>query len=868
MTATRLDAPPTDTASARTGAGPIADALLRRIAESPAAPLSAVVVGPGGTGKTTLLDAIGRAYAGAGVPVVRAEATAPAPPDPSAALLVDDVHRLDDAGLDRLRALAEDPAARLVVAHRPWPRPARLTSLFGAAQGRPVVLVVGHLSRDAVAAHIANRVGVTPPVAMVDMVHEQSGGLPGLVEIVTQALRDTGRFDARRPDTFHRPDLVTVSAALAERLRHQVDALDHDVRALLEAMAIGASLDAEVLGRLLGGVSQTLSATVEAARSTGLLTDAGELIPFVRSLVLRLTPVLRRRELQRELAAIELGRGGSVLAAGRQLLGTGASGSRIAAVLSTAADEALDTAPELAVDLLADAVRAGASRQEVAGRQARALALAGDLDEALRAGDTILADPSAPGWGDAAVAAAAALAHRGLLARSVDLYRGLGATGAVGAVPGLVVTGAVDEARAVLAAVPTGCGTLLDGAAAMLARGMLETLSSSGPSALSQLTRAAAMLEPVARTVLLPDTPAALTAVVALQCGELSTAQTVLQRALAQQHGGHAAVPRHRLLQGWVLMARGRIDLARRTLTAATAVPLEPRDELTAAALAVALARRAHDTTALTAAWARARDALLRQPVDLTTLAQLGELAVATAQLGEDDWLTAHLDEADALLARLGDPPLWSMPLQWYRLQAALAAGRADEVDARAGALVARAGASPYAGVLAAAAHCWTQVLAEQVDVDEVVAAGRRMQAVGLGWEAAQLLGRAAPLAGDRRAVAGLHAAARALDAAGDPAAADPSPDTEDAPDVAPVIPEQAAAPAADGDQPGFTERELEIGQYILAGLTYKQIGQRLYLSAKTVEHHVARMRQRLGVASRDELFGLLRAALVREAAG
>ena len=69
--------------------------------------------------------------------------------------------------------------------------------------------------------------------------------------------------------------------------------------------------------------------------------------------------------------------------------------------------------------------------------------------------------------------------------------------------------------------------------------------------------------------------------------------------------------------------------------------------------------------------------------------------------------------------------------------------------------------------------------------------------------------------------------------------------------------------PVADGDLPDFTERELEIGQFILAGLTYKQIGQRLYLSAKTVEHHVARMRQRLGVASRDELFGLLRAALV-----
>lgn len=862
MTAARLDAPAPDAMGGSRGS-PAAAALLRRIAESPAAPLGAVVVGPGGTGKTTLLDAIGRAYAAAGVPIARATATVPDQPG-AAVLLVDDAHRLDETGLDRLRAYADDPAARLVVAHRPWPRPPGLTSLFGAAAARRVVVVVGHLSRDAVAARIADRVGVAPPAAMIDMVHEQSGGLPALVEIVTQALRDTGRFDAHHPDTFHRPDLVTVSVALAERLRPQVDALDHDVRALLEAMAVGASLDSEVLGRLLAEPPGTLSATVEAARSTGLLTDAGELIPFVRSLVLRLTPVLRRRELQRELAAIELGRGGSVLAAGRQLLGTGASGSRIAAVLSTAADEALDSAPELAADLLADAVRAGAPQREVAGRRALALALAGDLDEALRVADPVMADPGAPGREPATVAAAAALAHRGLLARSVDLCRGLGPAGAVRAVPGLVVTGAVDEARAVLAAAGTGCGTLLDGAAALMARGMLASVSASGPAALSQLARAAAMLEPVAPTVLLPDTPAALTAVVALHCGELSVAQTVLQRALAHRHGGRAAQPRHRLLQAWVLMARGRVDLARRAFAAVAATPLEPRDELVAAALAVALARRAHDATALATAWARARDALLRQAVDLTTLSQLGELAVATAQLGEDGWLTAHLDEADALLERLGNPALWSLPLRWYRLQAALAAGRHDEVATHAAALDA-AGPGPYAGVLAAAARCWSGVLAECVDADEVVAVGRRMQAVGLGWEAAQLVGRAAPLAGDRRAMAGLHAAARALDSAAD---GDPDPAACAEADPGPTVPEQAADPVADGDQPGFTERELEIGQYILAGLTYKQIGQRLYLSAKTVEHHVARMRQRLGVASRDELFGLLRTALEAEAAG
>jgi len=53
--------------------------------------------------------------------------------------------------------------------------------------------------------------------------------------------------------------------------------------------------------------------------------------------------------------------------------------------------------------------------------------------------------------------------------------------------------------------------------------------------------------------------------------------------------------------------------------------------------------------------------------------------------------------------------------------------------------------------------------------------------------------------------------------------------------------------------------REREVAELILTGLTYRQIGERLFISAKTVEHHVARMRQRLGVTSRDELFAQLR---------
>lgn len=45
----------------------------------------------------------------------------------------------------------------------------------------------------------------------------------------------------------------------------------------------------------------------------------------------------------------------------------------------------------------------------------------------------------------------------------------------------------------------------------------------------------------------------------------------------------------------------------------------------------------------------------------------------------------------------------------------------------------------------------------------------------------------------------------------------------------------------------------------VIDGLTYKEIGERLFISPKTVEHHVARIRQRLGADTRQEMLALLR---------
>ena len=48
----------------------------------------------------------------------------------------------------------------------------------------------------------------------------------------------------------------------------------------------------------------------------------------------------------------------------------------------------------------------------------------------------------------------------------------------------------------------------------------------------------------------------------------------------------------------------------------------------------------------------------------------------------------------------------------------------------------------------------------------------------------------------------------------------------------------------------------------MLDGLTHKEIGAILFISPKTVEHHVARIRQKLGAATRAEMLAGLRATL------
>jgi DNA-binding NarL/FixJ family response regulator len=66
--------------------------------------------------------------------------------------------------------------------------------------------------------------------------------------------------------------------------------------------------------------------------------------------------------------------------------------------------------------------------------------------------------------------------------------------------------------------------------------------------------------------------------------------------------------------------------------------------------------------------------------------------------------------------------------------------------------------------------------------------------------------------------------------------------------------PQRAGAGAADGALAGLTDRQREISRLVADGRTNREIAERLVVTEKTVENHLARIFARLGVKSRTAL--------------
>lgn len=302
--------------------------------------------------------------------------------------------------------------------------------------------------------------------------------------------------------------------------------------------------------------------------------------------------------------------------------------------------------------------------------------------------------------------------------------------------------------------------------------------------------------------------------------------------------GGPAAFVRHRLLLAWARMRAGRYDTALAEL-ARPEGELPGRERLLRAAIAAGIARRRGDIAGLRAIWGGVEPVLARRVVDLWQLEAAEELLVAAARLQQQRRVEPVLKLLERTVDGLGRPAAWAAALGWLRVQVAVAAGDVDEVTAQAQRMPANAG--PKGEAQRAAAAIWAELLRGSATTPEtVLAVTEALAAVQLPWEASRLAGQAAIHTADPAIARRLLERARELSE----------------PDSTAV---EAQPSAKVGRAASLSEREMAVAKLVLAGSTHREIGAQLYIAPKTVEHHVARIRSKLGAGSRAELLAVLR---------
>jgi DNA-binding CsgD family transcriptional regulator len=466
--------------------------------------------------------------------------------------------------------------------------------------------------------------------------------------------------------------------------------------------------------------------------------------------------------------------------------------------------------------------------------EAERLWRAGDTPAAIDAADRALATGDDPEGRAAAVAAAGAAAD-GALRDAAARWRGvagvLDGAGAAraGARAALVagLAGDVDAAVSDLAEAhhrlpdpaPRGLTVLLGGAGAVV-----EALA-------GEFDRASRHLAGLAAATVAPDPLAAerfdeLAVIVTAAGGEPAVARAALRGRRDGPTG------RARLLDAWLALRTGHLGEARDALASATGTPVLRRDALLGAAVSVGLTRRCGDAHALATVWHRAAPVVAGADVEPLLLDVWGELSVAAEQVAPAD-RDVVVEAVRAAVVRAGSPE-WAVDAeQWWRLERAIVAEDAATAADVAALLTARPGDHPRRRARAAAASTWASVLAGRVCPSTVDDAAVLLAGAGLHGEAAALCRAAAHRTTDPAVARRLLGTGRGL-----------------------RTPSSTAGRAAPG---ALSDREREVGALVVDGLTHKEIGARLYISPKTVEQHVARLRQKLGASNRAALVAALR---------
>ncbi|WP_449407703.1 LuxR C-terminal-related transcriptional regulator [Microbacterium maritypicum] len=811
--------------------GPMLDSLSERSVGP-----RAVLVGAAGSGKTATLHRVRTQLAREGRRVhVAGSGDGDVDGLPrDTVLLVDDLHACAPEVLAAVRERAADPDAAMIVALRPWPTTAAVREITRSLEASLPAVLLGDLGPADVDRYLV-AAGRTLPGACRRHILEITAGVTWLV---AAALAEHARDDC--DDDEHHSEL---SRTLDARVSHRLDDADERVRRVIERLSVVPP------GHGLTGAAAP-EADVREGHALGLLLRNGDLLPLVRRCVRSALPAARIAELGATVA-VEVLRSSAEDPVLEGLLASTRDDAARDAVIRHA-DGLRASHPDRAVALYRRVVDGSRPDPALPGL-AEALWAAGDLDAAIAVVDAV---PAPAGERRLVDLAGGVWSARGMMRRAAAIHRtsppagaavSAGATIAaigVGAPLGVAPLGTDDIAA--------GLPTTAEVSADLLRRGLSASIGTAPggtapDSALADLVRAAEMYTSSRSTGPVPELPAVIAGAVALDLGAPRTARSIIDDAIGGGHGGLWARPRLLLWRAWIAVQRARPNHAREALDAAREIAprLSARDAFLAGAVELAIARRYDDASGLETVWRRARVALLRIDADLYLLHPLAEYLGAAARLGETEQSRRHLEEALAIVSDLGDPPLWITHLRWAGVQQGILLGDPAIVAPHAKALVAASADSHVAAVMAKAGRVWTSVLAGHVDADAVETAAEGLASVGLRWDGARLAGHGAGRADDRKVASRLLACARELHPTdGQRRVAEPGPTR----DAAQPVPEEL-----------LSERELEVARLVLQGKTYAEIGEAIFISPRTAEHHIAHIRHRLGATSRSDVIAKLR---------
>jgi len=769
-----------------------------------------VIVAPGGAGTDEATGAIVERLGRSRIDVVRWRGRRLEREQPAAAIadLLGMVPEAVEPVAARMALLERlGPGGALVVDDAQWLDPVSLGVLVAVAERAP-----DHDLRVVV----ARRLWPTgPELATLDLTATATGAVVEWGPLTAVELAD--RLDRRGPASSSPADLAAIARATGG-----------------EPWLVDAVADVE---DRVAGAGDVPDAVVSAVRArAGSLSSSARALLLARALVGAAAPAVEADALGIDLPALGEAWGEARSEGLFARDGTAVDDDRLLPLVARALRRAVPAPEQAEVVRRVDEARARAGMASVEVVRALDALERGRSDDALVAADRIRAAPdtSDPDRDLAVWLSVTVLSGRGLHsdAEAVAGSQGTPRSRELAAFVRLLGGTPPDE-------LPGGDerAPVADLVLRRTVEGLHQSVVGRPDDALALLSDAVDLAELHPPAFPMPESPHGVAALVALAALDLPRATRFLQRALDHEVGGMAGERHHRMLAAWVDVRAGRTGRAVaevRALEREWPTGLTAGDRLLAAAIEVGVARRAGDVALLTEVWGRVKPVLLGTRADLFGLSPIGELCAAAVRLGADEAARPVLAQAEGVLAAAGRPALWTVPLRWDALQAASIAGDAETTAELAATLAGADVELPAHEVVRRAARVWVALLDGTVSEDAVAAAAEELSGIGLAWEASHLVGQAAVRSTDSRVTRALLGRARDLKGA------------------VGAEPERLAADT------GLSERELEIGLLVRDGLTHREIGERLFISPKTVEHHVARIRQKLGATSRAEMLAAL----------